>query len=123
MEKKKTNKEVVKTSTFKATVAVSKSKTGMDYVQIMPENPSVGLVMPFHGLGFGQMLTNGTFDFIRRIRKRRKPELKLPHSSVSYGNDGYDRYVFKLPSEQRREFHKLLAEESAQAGLYVALDN
>lgn len=100
------------TKTLKAIVAVSKTETGMDYVQVMPENPSVGLVKPFHGRGYGQMLSNGTFDFVRAPKRKAKPVLKLPHSSVSYGKDGYDRYTFTLPNEQRAEFAKLLKQES-----------
>jgi len=100
------------TTTLSALVAVSKTETGMDYVQVMPDDPRVGLVKPFHGRGYGQMLSNGTFDFMRKQKKRGKPILKLQHSSVSYGNDGYDRYVFTLPNEQRAEFAKLLKQES-----------
>ena len=105
--------------TLSAMVAVSKSESEMDYVQVIPDNPRVGLVTPFHGMGYGQMLSNGSFDFIRRRRIRRKPVLKLPHSSVSFGQDGYDRFVFVLPSEQRREFGCLLCDEAAKAGFYV----
>ena len=100
--------------TLSALVAVSKNESGMDYVQVMPDNPSVGLVKPFHGRGYGQMLSNGTFDFIRKPRKHGKPVLKLPHSSVSYGADGYDRYIFMLPSEQREDFSTLLRQESVK---------
>lgn len=113
------SKKIIKTKTLNAIVAVSKSETEMDYVQVMPENPCAGMVEPFHGTGYGQMLSNGAFDFIRKPRKRRKPELKLPHSSVSYGNDGYDRYVFVLSSEQRAEFAYLLHKEATKAGRYV----
>ena len=112
-----------KTITLDALVAVSKSETGMDYVQVMPENPCAGMVEPFHGKGYGQLLSNGTFDFVRKPRKRRKPVLKLPHSSVSYGQDGYDRYVFVLPAEQRDEFASLLRKEANKAGRFVANDN
>ena len=114
------NKENIKTVTLNALVAVSKSENGMDYVQVMPTNPRGGVVTPFHGTGYGQLLSNGTFDFTRRKRIRRKPLLKLPHSSVSFGEDGFDRYVFVLPSEQRDEFCRLLRNEATQAGLYVA---
>ena len=112
-----------RTVTLSALVAVSKSESGMDYVQVIPDDPRVGLVTPFHGTGYGQMLSNGSFDFIRRRRIRRKPVLKLPHSSVSYGQDGYDRFVFVLPSEQRREFGCLLRDEAAKAGFYVENGN
>ena len=100
------------TTTLSALVAVSKTETGMDYVQVMPGNPQVGLVMPFHGKGYGQMLSNGTFDFVRIPKRKAKPVLKLSHSSVSFGKDGYDRYTFTLPNEQRAEFAKLLKQES-----------
>ncbi len=102
------------TKTLSALVAVSMTETGMDYVQVMPDNPRVGLVKPFHGRGYGQMLSNGTFDFVRRPRTHGKPVLKLPHSSVSYGKDGYDRYTFVLPNEKRAEFAKLLKQESVK---------
>ena len=102
-------------------MAVSKSENGMDYVQVMPDNPRVGLVEPFHGRGYGQMLSNGTFDFIRRKRKRRKSDYKQAHSSLSLNcDDGYDRWCFILPSEQREEFCKLLRKEAMRTVLFVA---
>ena len=112
-----------KNLTLDAIMDVSKTETGMDYVQVLPTNPCAGLVQPFHGRGYGQLLSNGTFDFIRRPRKKLKPALKLPHSSVSYGTDGYDRYIFTLPSEQRYEFYRLLVDEATKAGMFVTLNN
>ena len=110
----------IKTITLNAHVAVSKSENGLDYVQVMPENPRTGLVNAFHGTGYGQMLSNGSFDFVHKPRKRRKPVLKLAHSSVSYGDDGFDRFTFTLPSEQRDEFYLLLSSEAIEAGLFMA---
>ena len=112
--KKNTNNEI-KTTTLSAEVAISKTETGMDYVQVMPDNPCVGLLKPFCGWGRGQLLSNGAFDFLRKIRIRKKPELKLKHSSLSYGQDGLDRYLFYLPNGQRDEFAKLLLKEVMQA--------
>lgn len=112
----------IKTTTLTALVAVSKTETGMDYVQVMPTNPRAGLVEPFRGPGYGQLLSNGTFDFVRKKRFRRKPVLKLPHSSVSYGEDGFDRFTFTLPAGQREDFCRLLRNEATLAGLYVADD-
>ncbi len=96
----------IKTTTFNAQVAVSKTESGMDYVQVLPDNPRVGIAKPFCGWGKAQLLSNGVFDFIRKARTRIKPILKLLHSSLSYGRDGFDRYVFVLPSDQRDEFAK-----------------
>ena len=105
-------KKSIKTTTLSALVAVSKTESGMDYVQVMPDNPSVGLVQPFHGIGYGQMLTNGTFDFVRRKRIRRKPEKKTQYGSLSFGQDGYDRYVFVVPAEMRQEFADILEKDA-----------
>ena len=120
--KRTIKKSVNKTTTLNALVGISKSETGMDYVQVMPTNPCADIVIPFRGRGYGQLLSNGTFDFVRKPCKRRKPKLKLPHSSVSYGEDGYDRFVFTLPSDQRGEFSKLLWDEAQQASIHVAMD-
>ena len=103
-------------TTLRAMLAISKTETGMDYVQVLPENPSKGLVEPFRGMGYGQLLSNGSFDFIRRHKRRRKPVLKLAHSSVSFGADSFDRFTFTLPSEQRAEFSRLLLDEATEAG-------
>jgi hypothetical protein len=97
-----------KTTTLSALVAVSKTETGMDYVQVMPDDPRVGLVEPFHGMGYGQMLSNGSFDFIRKKKPRRKPEFKDDYLSLSFSPDGYDRVIFVVPSEMRAELPQIL---------------
>ena len=80
----------------------------MDYVQVLPDNPRVGLVKPFHGWGYGQLLSNGVFDFIRKVRKRGKPELKVEYGSLSFSSDGNDRVIFTVPAEMRGELPKVL---------------
>ena len=109
------SKKSFKTTTLSAQIAISKTETGMDYVQVLPDNPCVGQVKPFSGNGHAQLQNDGTFDFVRKQRKRHKPVLKLLHSCISYGRDGYDRYIMVLPSEQRGEFARILKEESAMA--------
>ena len=66
-------KKSIKTTTLSAQVAVSKSDEGMDYVQVMPDNPRVGLVQPFSGWGRGQLLSNGSFASCERCATRRSP--------------------------------------------------
>ena len=92
-------------------MAVSKTETGMDYVQVLPDNPRMGLVEPFHGMGYGQLLHNGTFDFTRRKRQKGKPELKTGYCSLSFCRDGNDRLTFTLPSEMRADFNRLLQKD------------
>lgn len=106
---KKDNK--IKTTTLSAQMVISQSENGVDHIQVLPDDPCEGQVMPFRGKGHAQLQGDATFDFIRRKRRRYKPVLKLLHSSISYGQDGLDRYTFFLPNEQREEFAQLLKEE------------
>ena len=112
--KKNNNNKAIKTTTLNALVAVSKTESGMDYVQVLPDDPRVGLVGPFHGMGYGQMLNNGTFDFIRKKRNRGKPELKVDYGSLSFCSDGNDRVVFTVPAEMRADLPKILRKGMTQ---------
>ena len=107
-----------KTITLNAQMVISRSENGMDLVQVLPENPRDGLVKPFSGSGHAQLQGNAQFDFVRKRRIRGKAELKQPHSTLSYGRDGIDRYIFYLPSEQRDEFAEWLKKEAAVAVAY-----
>ena len=109
----------IKTTTLEAMVSISKTETGMDYVQVLPDNPRVGLVEPFHGMGYGQLLHNGTFDFTRRKRQEGKPELKTGYCSLSFCRDGNDRLTFTLPSEMRADFNRLLQKDVYKVVKYM----
>lgn len=115
---KNTNKEF-KTTTLSALVAVSKSKAGMDYVQVIPDNPRVGLVEPFSGWGKGQLLNNGSFDFIRKKRVRGKPELQAGYVSLSFCADGFDRVTFSVPSALRAKLPTILRKDSLKVINYL----
>ena len=117
--KKNNNNKAIKTTTLNALVAVSKTESGMDYVQVLPDDPRVGLVGPFHGMGYGQMLNNGTFDFIRKKRNRGKPELKVDYGSLSFCSDGNDRVVFTVPAEMRVDLPEILWEGIKQVNTYL----
>ena len=88
-----------KTITLNAQMVISRSENGVDLVQVLPDNPCV--------------------DFVRKRRIRGKAELKQPHSTLSYGRDGIDRYTFYLPSGQRNEFSKWLKKEAAVVVAYM----
>ena len=47
MEKNNNKQNNIKTTTFNAQVAVSKTESGMDYLQVLPDNPRVGIAKPF----------------------------------------------------------------------------
>ena len=110
---KKSDKEI-KTTTLTALVAVSKTESGMDYVQVMPEDPRAGIVKPFCGWGRGQMLSNGSFDFIHKKRVRKKPEMTGDYVSLSFCDDGRDRVTFTVPAEMRTDLPKILRKGMTQ---------
>ena len=102
------NKLINKTITIDGMMAVSENDLGLKYVQFLPDNPCVGFVEAFHGFGCFQMLSNGSFDFVQKKRKRNKPEFKGYYASLSFCSDGYDRVTFVVPSDMRAELPKIL---------------
>lgn len=121
MKKSLKKQEAVKTVTLNAQVAISKTETGMNYVQVLPDNPIVGQVEAFRGLGYGQTLSTGTFEFTRhkRVRSQAVTLLKLPHSKVSQCKDGTHRFTFIVKDEELKEFNHWLAVESLRATTFM----
>ena len=121
MKKSLKKQDAVKTVTLNAQVAISKTETGMNYVQVLPDNPIVGQVEAFRGLGYGQMLSTGMFEFTRhkRVRSQAVTLLKLPHSKVSQCKDGTHRFTFIVKDEELKEFNHWLAVESLRATTFM----
>lgn len=121
MKKSLKKQDAVKTVTLNAQVAISKTETGMNYVQVLPDNPIVGQVEAFRGLGYGQMLSTGMFEFTRHKRARSQAVtlLKLPHSKVSQCKDGTHRFTFIVKDEELKEFNHWLAVESLRATTFM----
>ena len=116
-------KQNYKTTTLSAQVDVSKTENGMDYVQVLPDDPRVGLVEPFHGMGYGQMLSNGSFDFVRKKRIRSKPELKVDYGGLTFSSDGNDRVIFTVPSEMRYDLPQILRKGMTKIIKYLKDNN
>ena len=90
--KRKMKKNLNKTITISGFLAVTENECGQNYVQFLPDEPRLGLVTPFVGASRAQMLSNGTFDCLKKRRKpSTKPALKLPPSSLSFGTDNMTR--------------------------------
>lgn len=121
MKKSLKKQDAVKTVTLNAQVAVSKTETGTNYVQVLPDNPIVGQVEAFRGLGYGQMLSTGMFEFTRHKRARSQAVtlLKLPHSKVSQCKDGTHRFTFIVKDEELEKFCLWLALESVKASAFM----
>ena len=121
MKKSLKKQETVKTVTLNAQVAITKTETGMNHVQVLPDNPCAGQVDAFRGLGYGQMLSTGTFEFTRhkRVRSQAVTLLKLPHSKVSQCKDGTHRFTFIVKDEELEKFCLWLALESVKASAFM----
>lgn len=115
--KKRIEKDVIKTTTLSATMSVSEMKeTGMNYVQVLPDEPCAGLVVPFRGLGYGQLLCSGTFEFTRYRLPRSQAEtlLRLPHCTVSRCKDSTHRVTFIVKDSELPDFCRYLMKEIPQ---------
>ena len=121
MKKSLKKQDAVKTVTLNAQVAITKTETGMNHVQVLPDNPCAGQVDAFRGLGYGQMLSTGTFEFTRhkRVRSQAVTLLKLPHSKVSQCKDGTHRFTFIVKDEELEKFCLWLALESVKASAFM----
>ena len=104
----KTNNKLNKTVTVNGMMVVTKSELEMDYVQFLPDNPSIGQTDAFCGRGLGRLLSNGSFEFTRTKRLRHKPEFKGDYASLSFGADGNDRVTFVVPNELRAQLPTIL---------------
>ena len=102
-------KKIYKTISINGQLIISKTETGQEYVQFLPNNPVVGQVEPFRRLAHSQLLSNGVFDSLTKRRKRRgHPIFRASWASLSFAADGYDYIVFKVPSAMRYMLHKIL---------------
>ena len=114
-------RKAAKTTTLTAQMAVTKMESGMDHVQVLPDDPRVGQVEAFRGLGYGQLLSIGSFEFTRHKipRSQAKKLLKLPHSSISKCKDATLRFTFIVHEEDLDNFCRWLMEEAPQAVAFV----
>ncbi len=115
--KKLTKKEVIKTTSLSATMCVSEmQETGTNHVQVLTDEPCPGLVEPFRGLGYGQLLSSGTFEFTRHRLPHSQAEtlLRLPHCTVSKCKDKTHRVTFIVKDHELRNFCRYLMEEIPQ---------
>ena len=131
---KKTTKSK-KTTTVSETTSVSKttsvSEKTIEHIQLTgqgifddgkyfrfePEDSDFGVVKPFKGNGSIQMLSDGTLDVVRTIRKRSLSTLikKLPHGRLSKTMDGAIQLTIKVFLNEKTKINNILLAETAQA--------
>ena len=111
---------VNRTISINGMLVISKTESGQQNVQFLPNNPVVGQVEPFSGLARAQLLSNGIFDSIRKKpRHRGKPVFKAGWSSLSFAADEYDYVIFKVPSSMRYLLHKILQKDMGKIISYL----
>ena len=131
---KKTTKSK-KTTTVSETTSVSKttsvSEKTIEHIQLTgqgifddgkyfrfePEDSDFGVVKPFKGNGSIQLLSDGTLDVVRTIRKRSLSILikKLPHGRLSKTMDGAIQLTIKVFLNEKTKINNILLAETAQA--------
>ena len=113
-------KNINKTISINGQLIISKTETGQEYVQFLPNNPVVGQVEPFRRLAHSQLLSNGVFDSLTKRRKRRgHPIFSASWASLSFAADGYDYIIFKVPSAMRYMLHKILRSDIHKIANYL----
>lgn len=82
-----------------------------------PDNPVGGIVTPFHGMGMAQLLSDGTFDFVRRPRLRTQSQLirKLAHGRLSKTKDGAIQLTLKVFQDEGVNISQAIHEEAELA--------
>ena len=131
---KKTTKSK-KTTTVSETTSVSKttsvSEKTIEHIQLAgqgiyddgkyfrfePEDSDFGVVKPFKGNGSIQLLSDGTLDVVRTIRKKSLSTLikKLPHGRLSKTMDGAIQLTIKVFLNEKTKINNILLAETAQA--------
>ena len=87
------------------------------YFRFEPEDSDFGVVKPFKGNGSIQLLSDGTLDVVRTIRKRSLSTLikKLPHGRLSKTFDGAIQLTIKVFLNEKTKINNILLAETAQA--------
>ena len=88
-----------------------------DKLFFAPDDPVAGRVTPFRGVGVAQVMSDGTFDFIRQPRLRAQSELirKLPHGRLSRTKDGAIQLTLKVYQDEGLDIGQAIATEALAA--------
>lgn len=79
-----------------------------------PDAEAMQTIFPFRGTGVGQLLSDGTFDFILKPRIRAQSELirKLAHGRVSKTKDGAIQLTLKVFQDEGVNISETIAQEA-----------
>ena len=87
------------------------------FFMFTPDDPVVGQVQKFRGLGMAQQMADGTFDFVRRPKRKPKSTLirKLAHGRLSDTFDGAVQLTLKVFRTEGLNIRETIIKEAREA--------
>lgn len=87
------------------------------FFMFTPDEPVVGQVQKFRGLGMAQQMADGTFDFVRKPQLRPKSTLikKLAHGRLSATIDGAIQLTLKVCKTEGLDIKETIIKEAKEA--------
>ena len=87
------------------------------FFMFTPDDPIVGQVQKFRGLGMAQQMADGTFDFVRKPQLKPKSTLikKLAHGRLSATIDGAIQLTLKVYKTEDLNIKETIIKEAKEA--------
>ena len=87
------------------------------FFMFTPDDPIVGQVQKFRGLGMAQQMADGTFDFVRKPQRKPKSTLirKLAHGRLSDTFDGAVQLTLKVFRTEGLNIRETIIKEAREA--------
>ena len=87
------------------------------FFMFTPDDPIVGQVQKFRGLGMAQHMADGTFDFVRKPQLKPKSTLikKLAHGRLSATIDGAIQLTLKVYKTEGLNIKETIIKEAKEA--------
>ena len=87
------------------------------FFMFTPDDPGVGRVRKFRGLGMAQQMADGTFDFVRKPQLKPKSTLikKLAHGRLSATIDGAVQLTLKVYKAEGLNIKETIIKEAKLA--------
>lgn len=87
------------------------------FFMFTPDDPIVGQVQKFRGLGMAQQMADGTFDFVRKPQLKPKSTLikKLAHGRLSATIDGAIQLTLKVYKTEGLNIKETIIKEAKEA--------
>ena len=85
------------------------------FFMFTPDDPIVGQVQKFRGLGMAQQMADGTFDFMRKPQPKSTLIKKLAHGRLSATIDGAIQLTLKVYKTEGLNIKETIIKEAKEA--------